>query len=58
MVFINLNPLSCFDNIFIPVFYIEGSIIQFCRSSSDGKDGGLYIGEWYKTASSILLPTF
>ena len=38
----------------IPVFYIKGSIIQFCRSTSDGEDGGLYIGkqigEWYKTA--------
>ena len=55
-----------FDNHSISVFYIKGSIIQFCRSSSDGEDGGLYIGkkkkkkkgEWYKTVVSILLPTF
>ena len=60
--FLKLTPLSCFDNPSIPVFYIKGSIIQFCRSSSDDEDGGMYIGknigEWYKTAVSIFLPIF
>ena len=60
--FLKLTPVSYFDNLSIPVFYIKGSIIQFCRSTSDGEDGGLYIGknigEWYKTVVLILLPTF
>ena len=60
--FLKLVPLSCFDNLSMPEIYVKGPIIQFCRSTSDGEDGGLYIGktigEWYKTAVSILLPTF
>ena len=59
--FLKTHPLLCFDNLSIPVFYIKGSIIQFCRSTLDAGNGGLYIGkilgEWYKTAVSILLPT-
>ena len=59
--FLKPTPLSCFGNLSIPAFYIKGSIIQFCRSSSDGENGGLYIGnkigEWYNSAFSILLPT-
>ena len=43
--FLKLTPLSSFDNHSIPVFYIKESIIQFCRSSSDDEDGGLYIGK-------------
>ena len=34
-----------FDNLSIPVFYIKGSIIQFCRSTLDGENDGLYIGK-------------
>ena len=43
--FLKLTTLSSFDKLSIPVFYIKGSIIQFCWSAADGEDGGLYIGK-------------